>query len=57
MESLAGALRRFDEIAGRFQPERIRRHALRFNRQRFKDRVREHLDERYERFREALGTP
>ena len=55
VESLIGAISAFENIEGQFVPERIRQYALRFDRERFKERVSEYLKTRYALFRENIG--
>jgi glycosyltransferase involved in cell wall biosynthesis len=46
VEALAGAMRRFEASADRFDPKALRAHAERFDRPRFRDEVRRYLDAR-----------
>ena len=55
VESLAHAISYLHKVEDRFDPEFIRRHALSFGREHFRDRIRSHILTRYERFREELG--
>ncbi|MBI5560091.1 MAG: glycosyltransferase [Deltaproteobacteria bacterium] len=50
-ESLIDAVRIFEKSAGRFDPARIREHALMFDRAIFKEKIHNHIERRYREFK------
>jgi glycosyltransferase involved in cell wall biosynthesis len=53
VEALAGAIRRFETAAHRFEPRALRARAARFDRPVFAERVREYVERRWSAFQEA----
>jgi hypothetical protein len=52
-EALIQAVRRFE--AARFDPERIREHALRFDKEVFRDRIREFIQAKVAEHQKSVG--
>ena len=56
-DSLLAAIERFEQVEGTFDPAEIRRHALRFDRQVFKEKVRSRVEEWLREQRATLTRP